>query len=1008
MNKITPIIFLWFISTAIWAVESMPPLVPEGEQIASSPEELEKLIQGTKLIQDTSQYTILESFFGIIFDFENINSIAYSPDGQHIASSSDDNMIKVWEVATGKQLRCLEGHTAQVWSVAYRPDGQQLASGSSDKTVRVWEMATGKQLLRLEGHTAPVSSVAYRPDGQQLASGSLDNTVRVWNAKTGEPQQILIGGKNNTWLNCQYDTGRCLRYDDGRLLKQVDENGFVHPILPPKEAGQLSIVNYPENLQIEEANPQTFAITVKNTGTGRIFWVDIIHDIIRDKNNQSPLLFYKPETIGILEPDQEQTIQFQVSALEDYSHPPGESQAILKLRITHAHGELELLEIPVTVYTPKLEILNAEVNQQDDKRSLLVSLKNAGQQTLTETQFTAKIADTTLAAKITLPKAEKTKDFNISFALPDELELDEDSRLTLLAHKTTLPIHQWTFSNQTIQLLIPWHLYAVIFVLLMILITIVYYLRHPLLLSVSYSQIYETPIEQLLILQKLLKWSALWKIILNRYQIPITRWQTALKFYQQPQAKILSQQLTNIIAKTENPLPWLSIFHTNEQFMLNIPSCLLALPPNNLSVDEIITQVRTVARNTQINKCLLITTDIEQRSQLIQHQQELQKGNLNWIIPTSADLTRLLLSSPTKTGEIFAKIIAAQVKITSISPYIIGGGVNKASMFFGREQLLSDILNNAPRNYLLVGARQLGKTSLLQELQRRYQQHPEIQCHYLSVGTNKLQDSLKRLSTELQLPAASDLDTILTRLANPPAGQHTILLIDEADHFIAQESHTNYTTLHTFRSLSEEGRCHFILAGFWQLYHAISLDYQSPVKNFGKALTISGLETEACRELITEPMKALNIHYANDDLVAHIIEQTGQRANLISIVCNEILPQLGQRRIIEAADVDKALDSQAVETALSDWGELVGKLARIIVYATLEQAPFTLKNLWQQLKAHNIDYQPEEVKQALTRLHLSFILKREQDQYSYIVPLFGEMLIRQGTQEMLREELKTF
>ena len=199
MNKITPIIFLWFISTAIWAVESMPPLVPEGEQIASSPEELEKLIQGTKLIQDTSQYTILESFFGIIFDFENINSIAYSPDGQHIASSSDDNMIKVWEVATGKQLRCLEGHTAQVWSVAYRPDGQQLASGSSDKTVRVWEMATGKQLLRLEGHTAPVWSVAYRPDGQQLASGSSDKTVRVWEMATGKQLLRLEGHTDPVW-----------------------------------------------------------------------------------------------------------------------------------------------------------------------------------------------------------------------------------------------------------------------------------------------------------------------------------------------------------------------------------------------------------------------------------------------------------------------------------------------------------------------------------------------------------------------------------------------------------------------------------------------------------------------------------------------------------------------------------------------------------------------------------------------------------------------------------------
>ena len=944
-----------------------------------------------------------------------LNSVAYSPDGQTLASGSWDKTVQIWKVATGKELIRLEGHTSVVDSVAYSPNGQQLASGSDDKTVRIWKVATGKEVMRLEGHTDGVNSVAYHSDGQQLISGSSDGTVRVWDSKTGKTQQILVGGKNNTWLSCQYDTGRCLRYDDGRLLKRKDEKGFLSPVLPPKEAGQLTIIDSPKQLQIEEANPQTFTITVKNTGEGRIFWVDIIHDIIRDKSNQSPLLFYKPETIVVLEPNQEKTLQLQVSALENYSHPPGENQAILKLGITHAYGELEPLKIPITVYTPKLEILDVSINQQFITKNLLVSLKNAGQQILAKTQFIAKIADITLT-KVTLSKADKEENFTVSFALPNELELNEDSHLMLVARKSTLPIHQWTFPDQPIQLPPPpWYLYATVVLGIVIFMALIYYwrvFRHPLLLSVSAPQqkLYEIPLEQLPLLQNLLKRSKRWKTVLSDYQIPASRWQMALDFYHQPQANLLSQPLAPIIAKTENPLPWLLIVYTNEQFMLNIPRCFMALPPKDLSAEEIITQVKTVAGTTQINLCLILTTDIEQRTLLIQQRQTLKKDNISWVIPTSADLTRLLLSSPTKTDEIFAQIIASQVKITRISPYIIGGGVNKGSMFFGREQLLSDIQNNDPRNYLLVGARQLGKTSLLKELQRRYQQHPDIQCYLLSVGEgkNKLQDSLKRLNTELQLPQDSDLETVLKCLAHPPAGTHTILLIDEADDFIKQEKQNNYTTLHTFRSLSEEGRCHFILAGFWELYSAASLDYQSPVKNFGKTLTISGLEPEACHELITKPMAALNIHYANAGLVEHIIEQTGRRANLISIVCNEILQQLEQRRIIEATDVETAFDSQAVETAFADWGELVGPLARIIVYATIEQAPFTLKTLWQQLNAGKITYQVEEVKQALTRLELSFIINRQKDQYSYRVPLFCEMLKRQGPQEMLQEELKHF
>jgi hypothetical protein len=109
-----------------------------------------------------------------------------------------------------------------------------------------------------------------------------------------------------------------------------------------------------------------------------------------------------------------------------------------------------------------------------------------------------------------------------------------------------------------------------------------------------------------------------------------------------------------------------------------------------------------------------------------------------------------------------------------------------------------------------------------------------------------------------------------------------------------------------------------------------------------------------------------------------------------------------------ATYVEKALDSQAVENALSDWGELVGPLARIIVYATIEQAPFTFKTLLQQLNELGVTYEVEQVKQALTRLQLSFIIYREKEQYRYRVPLFCEMLKRQGPQEMLQIELKHF
>ncbi len=122
-----------------------------------------------------------------------VNSVVYSPDGRYLAGGSWNDTIKIWEVATGKELRNLTGYYLPVNSVVYSPDGRYLASGSRDKTIKIWEVATGKQLRTLTGHSDWVLSVAYSPDGRYLASGSYDNTIKIWEVATGKELRTLTG-----------------------------------------------------------------------------------------------------------------------------------------------------------------------------------------------------------------------------------------------------------------------------------------------------------------------------------------------------------------------------------------------------------------------------------------------------------------------------------------------------------------------------------------------------------------------------------------------------------------------------------------------------------------------------------------------------------------------------------------------------------------------------------------------------------------------------------------------
>jgi WD40 repeat protein/tRNA A-37 threonylcarbamoyl transferase component Bud32 len=124
---------------------------------------------------------------------DHVDALTFSPRGNILATAEWDRDVKQWDVASGQVLDTFVGHTAKVNCVAFSPNGRILASGSSDKTVRLWDLSAEEVVRILGGHGADVNSVAFSPDGSTLASGSADSTIKLWDASSGKLLRTLQG-----------------------------------------------------------------------------------------------------------------------------------------------------------------------------------------------------------------------------------------------------------------------------------------------------------------------------------------------------------------------------------------------------------------------------------------------------------------------------------------------------------------------------------------------------------------------------------------------------------------------------------------------------------------------------------------------------------------------------------------------------------------------------------------------------------------------------------------------
>eukprot|EP00828_Plagiopyla_frontata_P018995 TRINITY_DN2428_c0_g1_i6.p1 TRINITY_DN2428_c0_g1~~TRINITY_DN2428_c0_g1_i6.p1 ORF type:complete len:426 (+),score=42.35 TRINITY_DN2428_c0_g1_i6:150-1427(+) len=146
-----------------------------------------------------------------------VKSIGFSPNGQIVASGSEDNTIILWNIESYQQVKILDSHKNWVWQIAFSNDGKLMASGSTDQTIKLWDPNSFQLINTYSGHANTIFCLIFSPDQRFLISGSRDKTVRIWSVETFIQLQVIYA--HDAWIRTVQMTP-----DGKRLLTGAEDS----------------------------------------------------------------------------------------------------------------------------------------------------------------------------------------------------------------------------------------------------------------------------------------------------------------------------------------------------------------------------------------------------------------------------------------------------------------------------------------------------------------------------------------------------------------------------------------------------------------------------------------------------------------------------------------------------------------------------------------------------------------------------------------------------------------
>jgi len=450
---------------------------------------------------------------------------------------------------------------------------------------------------------------------------------------------------------------------------------------------------------------------------------------------------------------------------------------------------------------------------------------------------------------------------------------------------------------------------------------------------------------------------------------------------------------------------------------LNLPQCvplILAKCPR-FSTDDFSNLLHAVKSSIPAPRLVMIiflddTTRLLARDAIDQLE---QAHAIDVLALGRRDIQRILFARD--PGRSLRTGLLSNTNLLRVSPFVTTGPVPD-NIFFGRESELQTIVNHAATaSYAIIGGRRVGKTSILGRLHRV--RLPDAGFRTLYQDCSPVLTCENFLTTTIRDwrpgPPSDAPMTFGELFQSSFTDKPLALLLDEADKLASADRASGWRLFNTLRALANAGHFQVVLSGESTLRGALR-DPHSPLFNLANEIPLGPLDYRAVEELVTRPMKQLEIELADEKaIVGRIWAFTSGHPNVVQRLCHRLIERLNEQgtRRITLNDMDAVIGNpqfQEIDFLQTYW-EAASPLEKIItlVLSQQEAGTYRLKKVL-DLLSEQAHIQPgaTATKDALGRLvDLRSILRRSQDGYAFAVEAFPQVLTNTVTVQDLLEVL---